>query len=47
MDRETNFRDDDGNVEAQTSQKSDFSNKNEEQDAKTMCDRENNFNTKD
>ena len=47
MDRETNFKDGDGNVEALTGQKSDFSNKNQEQDAGILYGGENRFSTED
>ena len=46
MDRETNFRDN-GNAKAQTVWENDFSNKNEKWDIKTLCNKENNFSTKD
>ena len=46
MDRETDFGDNDSNAEAWTSCESDFSNKNQEQDAETLCNRENGFSTK-
>ena len=47
MDRETDFRDDDSNIEAWTSCKSDFNNKDQEWDAETLYSGENDFSTKD
>ena len=46
MDRETDFRDD-GNVEALAGWESDFSNKDQEWDAKILYNKENSFSTKD
>ena len=46
MNRETDFRNN-GNIEALASQESNFSNKDQEQDAKTLYNGENNFSTKD
>ena len=46
IDRETNFRDDNGNVEALAGWESNFSNKDQEWDVKILCDGENSF-TKD
>ena len=39
MDRETDFRDNNGNTEAQTSWESGLSNRDEEQDTKTIYNR--------
>ena len=47
MDRETDFKNNNSNVEAQTSCKSDFSNKDQEQDTETLYSKENDFSTKD
>jgi hypothetical protein len=47
MDRETDFRDDDGNVEALAGWESDFSNKDQEWDVETLCDGENGFSAED
>jgi hypothetical protein len=47
MERETDFRDDDGNVEALAGWESDFSNEDQEWDAETLCDGENGFSTED
>ena len=47
MDRETDFRDNNSNVKVWTSCKSDFSNEDQEWDAKILCGEENDFSTKD
>ena len=47
MDRETNFRDDDGNIKALAGQESDFNNKDQEWDAKILYNGENGFSTED
>ena len=47
MDRETDFRDNNGNVEAQTSWESGLSNRDKEWDVKIIYNRENDFNTED
>jgi len=39
MDRETDFRDNNSNVEALAGWESNFSNKNQKWDAETLCDR--------
>jgi len=46
IDRETDFRDNNGNVEALAGRESDFSNKDQEWDAETLYNRENGFSTK-
>ena len=45
MDREPDFKNSNGNIKVLTSQKSDFSNKNQEWDAKILYNRENSFST--
>ena len=46
MDRETNPRDNNSNVEALASQESDFSNKDQEQDIETLYNGKKGFSTK-
>ena len=47
MDRETDFKDNNGNAKVQTGWESGLSNRDKEWDAKTIYNRENDFNTKD
>ena len=47
MDRETNFKDNNSNIEALAGQESDFNNKDQEWDAETLYNRENGFSTED
>ena len=47
IDRETNFRDNNGNIEAWTSWESGLSDGDEEWNAKIIYNRENDFNIKD
>ena len=47
MDKETNFKDDDSNIEIWTSYESDFSNKEQKWDIKTLYGKENGFSTED
>ena len=46
MDRETDFRDSNSNIEALAGQESDFSNKDQEQDIEILYNGENGFSTK-
>ena len=47
MDKEIDFKDNNSDLEAQTSYKSDFSNKDQEWDIETLYSEENGFSTKD
>ena len=47
MDRKTDFRNNNSNIEAWTSCKSDFNNKDQEWDIKTLYSKKNDFSTKD
>ena len=46
MDKETDFRDNNSNVEVFTGWENDFSNKDQEWNVKTLCDKKNSFSTK-
>ena len=47
MDRETDFRDDNNNIEVLAGQENDFSNKDQKWDTETLCGEENDFNAED
>ena len=47
INKETDFKDDNGNVKALAGWENDFNNKDQEWDTKTLCNGENDFSTED